>query len=179
MGYQPNKFEALVHYICWKCSDPSKLGAIKLNKVLWFSDTIAFAQIGASITGVLYVKQKFGPVPKPIMPVVRALVQKSILRVEEVKYFGRAKKQYISLMEPDSSIFTADQLEIVDNVLVAITTQHTATSISELTHDAIWKLATIDEVMPHSAILASKFGKISDQDTIWARSRLELLGVAA
>jgi hypothetical protein len=24
------KFKALIHYICWRCQDPTKLGSVKL-----------------------------------------------------------------------------------------------------------------------------------------------------
>jgi len=49
------KLKALIHYICYQCHDPSVLGATKLNKILWYSDVIAFARAGASITGETYV----------------------------------------------------------------------------------------------------------------------------
>ena len=32
------KFDALVHYICARCEDPTSLGATKLNKIMWYSD---------------------------------------------------------------------------------------------------------------------------------------------
>lgn len=41
-----DRLKALVQYICYQCHDPSVLGAIKLNKILWYSDVIAFARSG-------------------------------------------------------------------------------------------------------------------------------------
>jgi hypothetical protein len=172
MLFKPDRFRELVHYVCARCTDPSRLGAIKLNKVLWFADTIAFAQLGESITGVQYVKQKFGPVPKPILPAINDLVRAGAIRVEEVSYYGHAKKQYVSLREPNRKLFTEQQLAIVDAVLSAITERHTATSISELTHDDIWKLAAIGEEIPHQAMLATKLGEVTDADIAWAKDRL-------
>lgn len=172
MLFQRDKFKELVHYVCAKCSDPSRLGAIKLNKVLWFSDTIAFGHSGNSITGVQYVKQKFGPVPKPIVPVINELVRDGAIRVDEVSYYGHVKKQYVSLRDPNLALFSPEQLKIVDDVLAAITERHTATSISEVTHDDIWKLAEIGEDIPHLAMLASRLGKLTDADIAWASNRL-------
>jgi Protein of unknown function (DUF4065) len=179
MQFKRDKFTDLVHYICAKVTDPSLLGAIKLNKVLWFSDTIAFAEIGESITGVQYIKQKFGPVPKPILPVINGLVRDGILRVEEVFYYGHSKRQFVSVREPVTSSFTEKQLQIVDFVIAAITTRHTAASISDLTHDDIWKLAQIGEEIPHKAMFASKLGEITENDIAWAKSRLQAASQAA
>ena len=33
----PNRLAELLHYLIWRC-DPSKLGATKLNKILFFAD---------------------------------------------------------------------------------------------------------------------------------------------
>ena len=48
------KFKSLVHYICWRCADPTKLGAVKLNKVLWRADFKAYLELGESVTGATY-----------------------------------------------------------------------------------------------------------------------------
>src|SRR5580658_775606 len=155
MEFRKDKFKGLVHYICWKSTDPSRLGAVKLNKILWFSDIIAFATLGESITGAPYIKRRSGPVPKPILPALRELVNENRVRIEEVEYFGRPKKQYISLCEPDRSIFTDEQLRIIDDALKSIAEHHTASSISNLTHDDIWKLVEDGEEIPYFAVFAS------------------------
>ena len=70
------KFKSAVHYICDKASsDPSVLGAIKLNKVLWYSDVINYLITGKPITGETYIKRQHGPVPKDI---IRAIDELSI-----------------------------------------------------------------------------------------------------
>ena len=170
--FQRDKFKELVHYVCASCPNPADLGAIKLNKVLWFSDIIAFGKLGVSITGVQYIKQKFGPVPKPILPALNGLVQSGAIRIEEISYYGHLKKQYISLRAPNCTLFTDGELAITDSVLASITTRHTASSISDLTHDDIWKLAKIGEEIPHRAMLASKLGKVTDSDIAWAKTSL-------
>ena len=69
------KFKTLVHYICWKCDDPSKLGATKLNKIIWFAERSWFLKTGEAISGVKFVKQERGPVPNAILPVLDSLVE--------------------------------------------------------------------------------------------------------
>ena len=44
MALNWDKFKSAIHYVCYKADDPSVLGAIKLNKVLWYSDAIGARQ---------------------------------------------------------------------------------------------------------------------------------------
>ena len=167
------KFKALVHYVCWKCSsEPANLGAVKLNKILWIADVIAFAETGASLTNARYVKQKFGPVPKAILPVLRELQSAGKLRMEEVEYYGHQKRQYVAPRKPSMALFKRTEIEKVDEIIEAITQNHTASSISDFTHDDIWKLANIGEEIPFHAMLASKLGEVTEDDVRLARERM-------
>jgi hypothetical protein len=169
---RPDKFKAMIHYICDRCGDPARLGAIKLNKVAWFSDVIAFLELGSDITGERYVKQKFGPVPKSILPTLRQLVTEGAMRIDEVEYFGHWKKQFVVLQPYNGSLLSDEERGVVDKVMEFVCDGHTATSISEATHDAIWKIADIGEQIPVSAILASKLQRPTSGDIAEARRRL-------
>ena len=171
--FRQDKFAALVHYICWKCSDdPASLGAVKLNKILWFSEVIAFAERGASLTGARYVKEKFGPVPKVILPTLHRLESDGSLQIDEVEYYGRRKKQYVALVKPDQSMFNESEIATINKVIEAVTQGHTATSISDLTHDTVWKLADLQEDIPLHTVLASKLEVVTEQDMSRARQRM-------
>ena len=84
MAFDRDKFKSLVHYVCWKAGDPSKLGAIKLNKILWLADFLAYYERDRAITDARYIRRQFGPVPSAIQPVIRELQEEGILRVAEV-----------------------------------------------------------------------------------------------
>jgi len=172
--FNRDKFKALIHYVCWLSRDkPVDLGAVKLNKILWFSEVIAFAKNGEPITGARFVKQKFGPVPRAIVPVLKELQSEGTLNVIEVEYYGRLKQQYVCQADPDPVMLSDDERELVNEIASAITSDHTATSISDLTHDAIWKLAEIGNDIPFHAVLASSLGKLSDKEIAAARRRME------
>ncbi len=164
-----NKLKALVHYICFQYHDPSVLGATKLNKILWYSDVIAYATTGASITGETYTKQQFGPVPRHILGIIDELKAEAALAVREVEYFGKVKKEYVALRKPDISMFTPDEISLIDSVIDVVCHKHTAASISLASHDAIWKLAEIGEEIPLYAALASELGEVTDEDVKWAK----------
>jgi hypothetical protein len=170
--FSRKKFNALVHYTCWKCQDPTKLGAVKLNKVLWYTDTSAFVQTGKAVTGAKYVKRQFGPVPAAIVPVLNELANEGKLAIRETDFFGRPKREFFAIIPPDISAFTADEVSLADEVIDIICNGHTAGSISEATHNRIWKLAELGEEIPYSAVLAVDLGEVTEDDVRWVRGKM-------
>lgn len=169
--FDREKFKALIHYACATVNDPTKLGAIKLNKILWFSDVFAFADLGRSVTGATYVKQKFGPVPRAMVPLLYELAREGKIRIDDVSYFGKTKKQYVPLLPADPSVFREQEKQVIDYVIRQITDHFTATEISNLTHEDIWKMAEIGEEIPLSAMLASDLGEVNDDDLDWVKDQ--------
>lgn len=174
-----DKLEAMVHYISHKCSDPSKLGAVKLNKVLWFSDCYSYLLTGKSITDARYIKLPFGPVPKDIEEVKTSLVTKGDISIESTMCFNHTQKQFKALTSPDLNKFTANEISMVDEVLADICDNHTAVSISSLSHDIIWEAAEVGEEIPLYTIFASRTGSISPSDLTWAKLEIEEMRAAS
>ncbi len=163
------RFKALVHYVCDLCDDPTRLGATKLNKVLWYADTFAYRLLGQTISGEkAYIKRQFGPVPKRILQTLQELEVEGTIHVRESDYFGKPKREFISLEPADDSIFSDDELDIVNQVIRVVCGEHTATSISDLSHDVIWKAAEMGEEIPIFAVLAAKAAPATKADMAWA-----------
>jgi len=177
------KLDQLVHYVCMRCDNPGKLGATKLNKVLWYSDVFAFAQEGKSITGATYVKRQFGPVPRDIRASRERLIAAGILVERQAMSHGYPQVQFIALRPADISMFSGAQISLVDGVLEAICSGHTAASISQLSHDYVWESAAIGEEIPMAAAaFGGNFGEIDEDDLAWAQKevdRIESRRVAA
>jgi hypothetical protein len=166
-----NRLAPLVHYVIWKC-DPSELGAVKLNKILWFSDLEFYRRTGRSITGAAsYVKQQFGPVAKGIPSALKALEEKRIIVKSSENYYGRPKTMYVALTRPDLSPFTADEIAVVDMIADAVCNKHTAVSISRLTHDPLWEETAIGDDMSVAAASIIP-GEATAEDVDWARKVL-------
>lgn len=173
MALNRAKFRNLVHYVCFKCDDASILGATKLNKVLWYSDVISYVAFGHSITNETYIKQQFGPVPKDILRAIDELEDKGALVVRDVAFFGKKKKEYIAMTEPDLSKFEAREISLIDQVIDFVCKENTATSISRETHDYIWGIAAIGEELPYETAFVSEFGDIDESDINWAKGVVE------
>lgn len=167
-----NKFKALVHYICDKATDPSVLGSVKLNKVLWYSDAINYMISGASITGETYVKRQHGPVPRHIVRAVEELVAEKKIARGRVDHFGFTKNEYIAIRESDVSGFTGEEIKLVDAAFQHVCIDHTAKSISEETHGIIWEIAQMGEEIPLATVFASDVGEVDEDDFAWAKEKL-------
>ncbi len=167
------KFKALVHFMVHECQDnPSKLGAIRLNKSLWYTDVAAFRASGASITSEAYVKRKMGPVPFHILATIEELKAEGKLHVREPsgKYDSR---KFVSLEEPDQAKLSEDEKELARTVLSAVL-GYTANAISEMTHDIIWSAADDGEEIPLYATLVSERGPITEEVRAWARGLIKV-----
>lgn len=164
------KFKRLVHYACALCDDTSKLGATKLNKVLWYSDTFAYRLTGKSISGETYLKRQYGPVPARILRALRELEGEGILHVRESAYFGKPKREYVVLKPANPSVFSEEEREIVRQVVDIVCNEHTAASISDLSHDEIWDAAEIGEEIPLYTVLAANAAPVTKADEAWANT---------
>ncbi len=175
MRFNPEKFKALVQYICYRCDNPRLLGKVKLNKILWFSDMLNFEATGKALTGESYVKRQFGPVPSHIDSAVEELQQENKLsvRLPDAAY---EPTLFFAAESPDLEAFSSAEISLVERMIEDICRNHTATSISNLTHDVIYDLAEMGETIPYEAFLASEPGEINARDLEWART--ELAGAA-
>ena len=172
MNFDRDKFKALVQYICWRCDDPTKLGSTKLNKVLWRSDMQAYYWFGEPVTGAKYVNRQHGPVPTAILPVLGELSNEGVLAIREVDHYGLPKREFFALKQPALTRFSPDEISLIDQSIDYVCHKHTARSISEETHDDIWKLAEIGEEIPYATVFAAQLGEITEDDIAWAKHEL-------
>ena len=164
-----NRMKKLVHYVCSLCDDPKKLGATKLNKVLWYTDTFAYRLMGSSVSGeTAYVKRQFGPVPKNILKVLRQLEAEGKIMIREHKSTGFTRREFISLKDVNEDDFDEFERKLIGDIVSAICDNHTAASISALSHDIIWDAAEEGEEIPINAVLAARTAEISREDKTWA-----------
>jgi len=134
------KFAELILYIAQQCKDHRYFGATKLNKVLFESDFRAYLELRKSITGATYFKLDKGPVPKPLVPVREMLIAQGSLSIEIKSVGGKKQERPIALRAPDLSIFSKEELELVDDV-IATHKNLTAMQSSQRSHNWIGEIA--------------------------------------
>ena len=161
------KLKDLVHCIVHECKDrPDRLGAVRLNKVLWYADVSSFKEHGEPISGETYVKRQYGPVPLRIGAVLEELRDEGKIAVQEPSGQYDTRK-FLSLAEPDPGALSDDERRCVSDVVDAVCSL-TASKISDMSHDAIWEAAYIGEEIPVYATLAANEGEITPEVLAWA-----------
>jgi hypothetical protein len=150
------RFRELIIYISKKSESDPYFGAIKLNKILYYSDFRAFERFGVPLTGVKYFRLPKGPAPKSMMPVQAALVREGAIRVDLVKIAGYDQHRTIALREPVLEHFKTDELLLVDEIIAELR-QQTATEVSDASHDVRWRTLHHKDDMPY------EFAFLSDE----------------
>jgi hypothetical protein len=176
MEFDRAKFKAVVHYIIWKAGRRHKFGATKLNKVLWFADARLYMLSGRSVTGERYIRQEFGPVPKHIMPVRTELESDGAISVIASRG-GVDNTKFKALIPPDTSLLSQDEISLVDHWIEHIDRDHTAKSISELSHDYGWEIAAMGEELPLAAFMAARVRDPNETELTEIRQRARELGL--
>ena len=113
------KFKELVLYIAWSSENDPRFGAVKLNKILYYSDFAAYRRLGRSITEATYQHLEEGPAPREMLPAQRDMVDAGDLTIESRPYFGRPQRRPKALRDPGGNLglLSAAELEIVDEVM--------------------------------------------------------------
>ena len=153
-----DKYINAVHFIIDKCKDPYKLGSIKLNKILLFTDGILLMKTNKTLTGDAYIKKQRGPVPKNITAVLNKLENENLISIRKGDDNTRL---FFSLKEPDISNLTSVEID-------ALLT-FKAKEISYITHkNKLWELLDLDEEIDLYSYFIAKPSEITKEDVDWA-----------
>lgn len=143
------RLRELIVYISLKCEADPAFGAIKLNKVLYYSDFKAFERFGVPLTGFRYSRLQFGPAPKALVSTRRALVEEGAIKAERVQLApGINQERTVALRAPVLEHFTADEIAIVDEVIAELWHLN-ATQVSDASHDLRWNALQHDDPLPY------------------------------
>lgn len=177
MGATSNyiRLEQITHYVIARMP-PEQLGAVKLAKILLLADIIAWRDRAQTLTGIEeYRRLPQGPVPTEVRGVLNNLIKRNVIHESVVDFFGQNKKQFVSLIEPNLSDFSGEDVDILNRAMDTIGPL-TARQASEASHDVYWQ-----EVPEDGAILISAASvipaEVDDDDLNWAASELRALGL--
>lgn len=146
---------------------PQELGNVKLHKTLYFSDMLFFLREGRPLTGVDYLKQKFGPVARHLSNAVSALEAEGRLSVSEQEYFGLYKKTYTPVKQYVRERLSEDEETLIREVADYVRGK-SAKEISEISHNAAWESVELGEVIPYFTALRLAPVEVTDADRQWA-----------
>jgi len=144
-----DKFAELLLYVGKRTADDPTVGAVKLNKLLYFAEFAAVRLFGHPITGVEYQRLDNGPAPRRLLPIRQRLVENGSAELRTSPVFGFAQQRLIPLREPDLTAFSREELQIVDEVVDTLRGK-TAVEVSAISHqEAGWRMVGDREVIPY------------------------------
>jgi hypothetical protein len=147
------KFQELVLYICRRSEGDAAFGAVKLNKLLFYADFLAYRQLGDAITWQPYQRLENGPAPKRMVPTLKKMETRGDLASAEVNYYGHKQKRSMALREPDLSRFSGEEVALIDSLIESFWGK-SAKAMSEMSHAFIgWSQANDGENIPYTVAL--------------------------
>lgn len=138
------KFDAIkvANLIVYLISHTENVSKTKLNKLLFYVDFKTFKKAIRSISGLSYVKLKYGPVPdnfEALYPLMKVMGYIEISNEKEEYEIYKTKKEF------DDTIFQNYELEIMKETVEELGNKN-ATQLSELSHqEEGWKEVPIKE----------------------------------
>jgi len=163
------KFKELVLYIVTRGADDPAMGATKLNKVLYYSDFLAYAEFGRPITGATYQRLQNGPAPRQLLPIRDQLVETGDAVLVSVPAPKGPQDRLYARRSPDLSLFTATEISLVDAVMERLR-YYDASHVSALSHREIgWRLTAPGETIPYSTVFISS-DELPDEAFTWAQA---------
>lgn len=107
-----DKIEAMISYLAQKVNNLFK---VKLMKMLWYSDVLSFAEIGRSMSGLVYRHEAMGALPVghySLMNLENLNVQ------EEMSYNYDTMLHVYPVANMDYSVLTDEEKVILDKVII-------------------------------------------------------------
>ena len=135
-----DKFKNVLLYILEKCAGKPNVGETVLYKLLYFSDFNYYELYEEQMTGALYKKLPYGPVPQKLNSIVSQMIEDKLLQRVKTEYHGYPQLRYLPLEKPNLQTLKASETDVIDKVLDQMS-DWSATMISNYSHnDKPWKV---------------------------------------
>jgi len=175
--FDADKFKELIVYIAERCQKDPTFGAIKLNKILYYSDFAAYRIEGQPITGATYRKLSEGPAPKEMIKARDELIESGRLRMEHRPYFTRIQKRLV--LEDDQSanreIFSPTERDIVNEVIEFFYGK-SAREVSDYSHrEPGWRVAEEMGDIPYDTAWLSGAPRAQETEEVAIRIGKQIL----
>jgi transcriptional regulator with XRE-family HTH domain len=132
------KFKEVLLYILGKVGAKPNVGETVLYKLLYFIDFNYYEKYEEQLIGATYIKNHHGPSPIEFQTIVNQMIENKEIEIVKSKYFQHLQKKYLPHREADLTIFNANEIQLIDDVLQKLSGMN-ASTISEYSHqDVPW-----------------------------------------
>jgi hypothetical protein len=135
------KLRQLILYVANETKDDPRCGAVKFNKLLFYSEFTSYRLYGRTITGAEYQHLAEGPAPRRLLPLRDALLSEGAIKMESLPSpVGEPLQKMVAKSTPKHKALTSDDRNIVDNVIEFFWNLN-GTEISDQSHkEFAWRL---------------------------------------
>ena len=173
MAPPTDRTAVVAHYVITRAR-AEKLGKVKLNKVMWYADLESYRRFGHTITGQRsYQKLQHGPVPNNIVRATRSLERDGAISLRTVATPVGQRHEFVWLKEADVTQFSSAEVDILNTTIDWVCDNHSACSISDLSHDALWEETDLNEQIPIGAASLT-IAEATAEEISWALKELPL-----
>jgi transcriptional regulator with XRE-family HTH domain len=143
------KMQNIILYILNKCGSKANFGKTVLNRMLYFSDFDFYEIYEEHLTGSVYKKLPYGPVPESIDNILSFMIDKEMIIRIDTDYGSDSKQRYIAVEKADLRGLRAHEIEVIDNVINKYS-DWTANKISDYSHrDMPWLASDEGEIIDY------------------------------
>ena len=145
--YSEEKLRELILLIAHKSKADPRLGAVKLNKLLYYADFTAYRRLGKSITGAEYQHLPEGPAPRKGLPAQERLKRDGAIEmVYEPSLIGEPLHRIVPKRKP-YPIFSKQERDIIYGLIKEFW-DLTGTELSDRSHKEFgWRLTRLGETI--------------------------------
>lgn len=139
-----DKIEAMISYLAQKVNNLFK---VKLMKMLWYSDVLSFAEIGRSMSGLVYRHEAMGALPVghySLMNLENLNVQ------EEMSYNYDTMLHVYPVANMDYSVLTDEEKVILDKVIIKFKDYKTKDIVDYMHDEKAYIETKPGEIIPFS-----------------------------
>jgi len=151
------RLRELILHVSAMYREDAWFGATRLNKVLYEADHETYRRLGKPITGIVYVKEKQGPVPREMQGILRDMQAEGLITIRHVPHPLTSQRR-LRRVEPekkaDLTFMTVDARHVLDGVIMARWGE-SADSASARTHGIAWEIANMRDPIPYEAAFLS------------------------
>jgi len=146
------KFKEALLYVLSKVGAKPNIGETVLYKIFYFIDFDYYEKYEEQLIGAVYIKNHHGPTPIEFQKIIEEMIDKKELELVKSTYFEYPQKKYLPHREPDLSLFNANEIKLIDEVIHRFSNMNAA-SISEYSHgDVPWIVTETNKKIEYEAV---------------------------
>ena len=146
------KFKQVLLYVLGKVGSKPNVGETVIHKLLYFIDFNYYEKFEENLMGATYIKNHHGPTLVELKDIIDDMRKNKEIEAVKSQYFKYEQKKYLPIKRPNLDIFSAREIEHIDDVLARLSDKN-AKEIESYSHgDIPWKVAEDGKPLSYESV---------------------------